>query len=97
MTSSSSAASTTASAAGDPSTPVAHVVVGLPVPRVFSYAIPPELGGRLQSGQRVRVPFRGGVRLGVVVGLGEEAGAGLEPVGELLDPVPALTAPRACY
>lgn len=71
--------------------PVARVVVGLPVPRVFSYAIPPALAGRLAPGQRVRVPFRGRSREGVVVTLGTEPAAGLETVETALDPVPALS------
>jgi primosomal protein N' (replication factor Y) len=48
---------------------IARVVVGLPVPRVFSYTVPPALTGRLVPGQRVRVPFRSRSRVGVVVAL----------------------------
>jgi primosomal protein N' (replication factor Y) len=70
---------------------IVQVVVGLPVPRVFSYAVPPELPAPLVAGQRVRVPFRGRNRIGVVVGLGGEDTPGLTPLIGVLDPVPALT------
>jgi primosomal protein N' (replication factor Y) len=72
--------------------PVAQVVVGLPVPRVFSYTIPGPLASALAVGHRVRVPFRGRVRAGVVVGLGSADAGPRERVEALLDPVPALTA-----
>ncbi len=77
----------------EPSGPpvVADVVVGLPVPRVFSYAIPGALEGRLVTGQRVRVPFQGRLRPGVVVGLARAITGRLEPVAAVLDPVPALS------
>ena len=61
---------------------VAHVVLGLPIPRVWSYAVPPDLTGRLEPGQRVRVPFRGKPRIGVVVSLdggGEDRPANTAP------------------
>jgi primosomal protein N' (replication factor Y) len=70
---------------------VARVVVDLPVPRVFSYLIPPDLAGRLAPGQRVRVPFHGHPRAGVVVELAAEPPAALRPVAGALDPVPALS------
>lgn len=73
--------------------PIAQVVVGLPVPRAFSYAIPPDLGGRVAPGQRVRVRFNGRPRAGVVVELAEAPPAGLASLEALLDPVPALTPP----
>src|SRR5262245_61238921 len=85
-----------------PGARIAQVVVGLPVPRVFSYSVPPPLLPRLAPGHRVRVPFHGRVRAGVVVdvvdgvdGVDGADGevAGLEPVDALLDPVPALTGP----
>jgi primosomal protein N' (replication factor Y) len=72
---------------------VAHVVVDLPIPRVFSYTIPPAFAPRLAPGQRVRVPFRGRARSGVVVGLAPPEPAAREPIEALLDPVPALTPP----
>ena len=53
---------------------LAHVVTDLPVPRTFTYRVPPELEARVAPGQRVRVPFRGRPRPGVVVRV--EAGAG---------------------
>ncbi len=72
---------------------VAHVVVGIPVPRVFSYTVPAEVADGLGPGQRVRVPFRGKGRVGVVVELVAGEPDGLEPLEAVLDPVPALTAP----
>ncbi|MBI3456420.1 MAG: primosomal protein N' [Candidatus Rokubacteria bacterium] len=71
--------------------PLAEVVVGLPVPRVFSYAVPADLAGRVGPGHRVRVPFHGRPRVGVVVALAESAPARLESIEALLDPDPALT------
>lgn len=72
---------------------VARVVVALPVPRVFSYAIPPDLEGRLIPGQRIRVPFRGRPRTGVIVEVDQSDPSGLEAAEAALDPVPALTGP----
>ncbi|HEV8675069.1 MAG TPA: primosomal protein N' [Methylomirabilota bacterium] len=70
---------------------VAHVVVDLPIPRVFSYTVPAALAPRLTPGQRVRVPFHGRARAGVVVGVAAHEAAAREPIEALLDPVPALT------
>jgi primosomal protein N' (replication factor Y) len=75
----------------EPAGVVAQVVVGLPVPRVFSYRVPAELDGRLAVGQRVRVPFRGRARTAVVVEVGTGEGQGLEAIDSALDPVPILT------
>src|SRR5213593_1760792 len=84
----------------------AQVVVGLPVPRVFTYIVPCELVDRVVVGQRVRVPFRARSRIGVVVGLGRRLGEsgdgagtrapangppGLERLQAVVEPVPALT------
>jgi primosomal protein N' (replication factor Y) len=70
---------------------VAGVVIALGVRRVFSYAVPAALTGVLQPGQRVRVPFRGRARPGVVVDLGMADVTGLQAIEAALDPVPALT------
>ncbi len=72
---------------------LAQVVVALPVPRVFSYTVPPELTAGLAPGHRVRVPFHGRPRAGVVVGVRAGAPEGFEAIETLLDPVPALTPP----
>jgi primosomal protein N' (replication factor Y) len=79
----------------DPGRPglVADVVVGLPVPRVFSYTVPPDAAGELQPGHRVRVPFQGRARIGVVVALAQRATDGLSPIQAVVDPAPALTPP----
>lgn len=81
--------------ASDPGAPaVAQVVVALPVARVFSYTVPPPLLGRVSPGQRVRVPFRGRPRVGIVVALTADApAASLEALESVIDPVPALTGP----
>jgi primosomal protein N' (replication factor Y) len=72
---------------------LAQVVVGLPVPRVFSYSIPPSLVPGLAPGHRVRVPFHGRMRPGVVVAVAQGEADALEPLDALLDAVPALTEP----
>jgi primosomal protein N' (replication factor Y) (superfamily II helicase) len=79
--------------APEPGARLAQVVVGLPVPRVFSYSVPASLVPQLAAGHRVRVPFHGRVRAGVVIAVVDGEAAGLEPVDALLDPVPALTEP----
>jgi primosomal protein N' (replication factor Y) len=81
------------SEAGPGPAAVARVVVDLPVPRVFSYLIPPDLAGRVAPGQRVRVPFHGRPRAGVVVELAAEPPAALRQLAGALDPVPALSPP----
>lgn len=69
----------------------ARVVFDLPVEQVFSYRVPAALAGRIGPGQRVRAPFRGRPRLGVVVGLEAEDDPALAPLAEARDPLPALT------
>lgn len=74
-----------------PSGSIAEVLVALPVPLVFDYAVPPHLEGRLAPGQRVRIPFRGHTRVGVLVGMAGAPRDRLQPIESVLDPVPALT------
>jgi primosomal protein N' (replication factor Y) len=75
-----------------PAAVMAQVVVALPVERVFSYAVPESLLGRIAPGQRVRVPFRGRPRTGIVVALASHPGpAPLAMLQDVIDPVPALT------
>jgi len=75
----------------DPVGLIAEVLVSLPVPLVFDYAVPADLAGRLAAGQRVWIPFRGRRRVGVVVGTAGTPRPRLRPIESLLDPVPALT------
>ena len=56
----------------------AEVVVSLPVEGRFHYAVPPHLIGGLAVGHRVLVPFGARRVTGFVLGLSEEAPAGLE-------------------
>lgn len=72
---------------------VAHVVLPLPLPQAFSYAVPTEAAGGIEPGQRVRVPFRGRLRVGIVVALVPGEAAGLEPIDGPVEPVPALPGP----
>lgn len=67
---------------------VAQVVLDLPLPEPFSYAVPPELRGRLGPGQRVRVPLRGRPRVGIVVAVQAASDRPLAPIEAVLDPVP---------
>lgn len=55
---------------------IADVVFDLPLPRSFSYRIPPDL--RLTPGQRVRAPLQRQARVGLVVGLREGDEKGLK-------------------
>jgi primosomal protein N' (replication factor Y) len=80
-------------AAGSAPPAVAQVVVALPLARVFSYAVPARLRGLVGPGQRVRVPFRGRLRAGIVVALAETPPPGpIESLEDVIDPVPALSA-----
>lgn len=72
---------------------VAQVVLPLPVSRVFSYAVPPDLGVRLAPGHRVRVPLRRHLRHGVVIAVTPGPTDGLVSVETALDAIPALPEP----
>jgi primosomal protein N' (replication factor Y) len=72
---------------------VARVVLPLPVSQAFSYAIPGDLVDRLVPGQRVRVPFRGRPRTGILVAVEAAPADGLAPLEGTLEPVPALSPP----
>ena len=48
--------------------PILEVAVAAPVMGVFDYRIPDTMDGPLLVGQRVRVPFGRGTRLGWLVG-----------------------------
>jgi len=76
-----------------PPTDTVRVALPIPVDRLFSYSVPPELAGTLVVGHRVRVSASGRPATGIVVELGGPApeGTPLRPVEGLLDPEPVLT------
>ncbi len=71
----------------------ARIALDLPVPTEFTYSIPAELAGKLQPGQRVRVPFRRTTRVGYCVAL--EPTTEIErprDIASVLDPEPLVPA-----
>ena len=68
--------------------------VALPVPlsTTFTYAVPPALGGVVQPGSRVLVPFRRKAMVGLVVGIDSQppGNAKIRTIERTLDLVPAL-------
>ena len=74
-------------------TPFARVALPIRIDRIFTYAVPAALRGRLWTGQRVRVPFGRGMqeRVGWVVGgLAEADVANVKKILEIVDPEPLL-------
>ena len=75
---------------------VAKIIVDVPLMQTdkpYSYAIPEEFAGMLETGMRVHVPFGKGNRLiqGLVLGFAEEeAGEELKEIAEVLDFSPVL-------
>lgn len=73
----------------------ALVAVGRPVRGEFTYAVPPELEGKLKPGQRLRVPFGRTVTLGFYLAEApepsDEVRKKLRPITAILEPEPALT------
>jgi primosomal protein N' (replication factor Y) len=67
---------------------IADVAFDLPLLRAFSYRVPE--GWRLEVGQRVAAPLRGGGRTGVVVALRQGPHDRLKPLARVLDPRPLL-------
>ncbi len=76
-----------------PGTVYAQVVVNIPsVQGVFDYALPPELGGKVNVGSLVRVPFGRRMVQGVVFRFIEQpAVAEVKAITGLIDPDPVLT------
>lgn len=70
----------------------ARVALDLPIPTEFTYAVPERLLADLRPGQRVRVPFRRGVRVGYLVAL-EESTAIESPkeIAAIVDPEPLVS------
>src|SRR5208282_2965358 len=75
--------------------PPRYCEIALPVPlrSVFTYAVPARFDSDGLVGRRVVVPFRSRKMIGVCVGVSESAPdvERVKEIGELLDPVPALT------
>ena len=75
----------------------AHVALPIPVPRTFTYAVPPHLRPAAKPGVRVLVPFGKGEKIGWIDRVTDhppERGADrLKPVAAVLDPRPTATAP----
>lgn len=69
-----------------------EVALPLPLRTTFTYRVPDPLDASAVTGARVLVPFRNRAMLGVVLGRGDSVnGAALKDVGEILDPLPALS------
>ncbi|MBL4849541.1 MAG: primosomal protein N' [Planctomycetes bacterium] len=67
------------------------VAPDVPVPRLFTYALPPHLAGLAPPGVRVKVPFHGRSVRGFVVEVPDEAPPGrLKEVQAVLDDAPVL-------
>ncbi|MCL6640603.1 MAG: hypothetical protein K6T92_04430, partial [Candidatus Rokubacteria bacterium] len=67
---------------------IADVAFDLPLLHAFSYRVPDDW--RLEVGQRVAAPLRGGARTGVVVALRQGPDERLKPLARVLDPRPLL-------
>ncbi len=73
---------------------IVRVAVPVPLPRLFDYRLDPGLA-MPAIGARVRVPFSGRDRVGVVLGCDDRSDVAdnqLKPISEILDPQPLLTA-----
>ena len=72
---------------------IVRVAVPVPLPRLFDYRLDPGLAVPA-IGARVRVPFSGRDRVGVVLGCDDRSDVAddqLKPIAEILDPQPLLT------
>lgn len=69
---------------------VADVAFDLPLDRAFRYLVPPGLA--VAPGQRVRAPLQGRARVGVVTDVREADTAGLQAIGEAVEPAAVLSA-----
>lgn len=76
---------------------IAEIAVAAPLPRTLSYRIPAELLGRLQVGQRVRVPLGRRQATGYVFALRDGEVGGLKPVAALLDEQALFTPAHAAF
>ncbi len=74
-------------------TGIIQVAVPGPLARLFDYLPPTGEQGPVQPGMRVRVPFGGGRRIGIVVATAEQASVDtsrLRRIGAVLDPEPVV-------
>lgn len=72
----------------------AEVVLPLPLPRGYTYRVPPDLAGRAVPGARVVVPLRGGRAMGLVRAIDTPApSVAAKAVLAAPDPEPALSPP----
>jgi primosomal protein N' (replication factor Y) (superfamily II helicase) len=71
-----------------------HVALPLPLPRTFTYAVPPEFRGAVRTGARVLVPFAGKERIGWIDRVAEESPrdpSRIKPIAGVLDAAPSAT------
>ena len=75
-------------------TPIAQIVVGLPVEGPFDYVIPEEWQDRLRLGHRVAVSFAHAKRLGIVVGFKPQSDIkSVKPITLVLEEFPLVDRP----
>ena len=68
------------------------VALPVPLPRPFTYLVPPELQSRIRPGMRVLVPFGKKKLTGIVIGFPKESTVStLKPIEDLLDPGPVIS------
>lgn len=71
----------------------ARVAFDLPVPTEFTYEVPARLEGKLQPGQRVRVPFRTRTKVGYLVGFEETSDLkSIKAITDVVDAEPLVPA-----
>jgi primosomal protein N' (replication factor Y) len=70
-----------------------NVALAVPLRTTFTYAVPEEMGGHVQPGSRVLVPFRKKVMVGIVVEMTTAVpeGTKIREIHRALDLIPALT------
>ena len=68
------------------------VALPLPLPRPFTYLVPPELQDRIRPGMRALVPFGKKKLTGIVTGFPKDSSLStLKPIDDLLDPGPVIS------
>ncbi len=68
------------------------VALPVPLPRPFTYLVPPELQSLIRPGMRVLVPFGKKKLTGIVIGFPKSSTVStLKPVDDLLDPGPVIS------
>jgi primosomal protein N' len=76
----------------------AQIAVEMPFLEPLTYEVPDHLVARTARGCRVLLPFRQGVRVGVVMSLSDTAGeldpAKIRPIADLLDATPVVGEPQ---